>query len=76
LLSFEVVVCYAARQLCQISALRSVYLNDLLRLLRRRSNGGPDIDVDVVAGVHHVGIHRGGGTKSGGGVKHGDCAGC
>jgi hypothetical protein len=34
--SFVVVVCYAARQLRQISALRLIYLNDLLRLLRRR----------------------------------------
>jgi hypothetical protein len=73
--SFEFVVCCVARQLGQISALRSVYLNDLLRLLRRRSNRGPDIDVDVVAGVHHIGIHCGGGTKSGGGAMHSDCAG-
>jgi hypothetical protein len=61
MLSFGFAGCYAARQLGQTISLRSVYLNDLLRLLRRGAQAGTDINVDVVASVHHVGIvHCGG----------------
>lgn len=39
--------------------MRAVYLDDLLRLLRRRIETSTDVDVDVIAGVHHIGIHCG-----------------
>jgi hypothetical protein len=60
MLSFDVMLCYTMRQLSQRAALRSVYLNDLLGLLRRSGWANIDVYVDVVASVHHVGIHGGG----------------
>jgi hypothetical protein len=40
-----------------MAASRSTYLHDLLRLLRGSFYASTDVDVDVVAGVHHVGVH-------------------
>lgn len=57
MVSFCVVSCCGTRQLGHRSALRAVYLDDLLRLLRRRIEASTDIDVDVIAGIHHIGIH-------------------
>jgi hypothetical protein len=75
--SLEAGVCYAARQPGLVAALRMLYLNNLFRLLRRRSCRGSDIDVDVVAGVCHIGIHGGGGVSGmrGVGDVHSNCAG-
>lgn len=49
--------------------MRAVYLDDLLRLLRRRIEASTDVDVDVVAGIHHIGIHGGGVMNRSGEVK-------
>jgi hypothetical protein len=75
--SLEVVVCCAARQLGLRAALQSVYLSDVLRLLRRRGQRGSDIDVNVVAGICHVGIHCGGGVSNSRAVnsKYAGCCG-
>lgn len=37
---------------------------DLLRLRSYSFNASADIDVDVIRGVYHVGIHYGGGVVS------------